>query len=390
MELYILDSLWRRQVCIDVFKSLIWTERYNAWGDFELVIHSTPQNRSRLVQGLFVTTNLSYRVAKIETVEDKADSDGQRFLTIKGRTLEAILEDRLARGSTSGLDAAPKWVFTDMLPKAILQQMFHDICVTGILDEGDIIPGIIEGSDLFPTDTIDPPADEIPSYEVQAQPLYSAMGDVASAYDLGYRIVRDPVLNLLYFDTYTGCNRTTKQSSLPAVIFSPDMDNLTNVRKLTTISGYKNVAYVITNSLTEVVYGEGISPDIEGFERQVMIVDGQDITDGDVSAKAIQRGKDELKKARQLQAIDGELSDTVQFVYQSDYWLGDMVELRDDEGLTTDMRIAEQVFVHDAEGERSYPTLSINTFITPGSWLAYDPVKVWEDLGETDYWEDQP
>jgi hypothetical protein len=389
MEMYILDSLWRREAVIDVFKSFIWTERYAAWGDFELIIPSTAQNRNRLVQGLFVSMDKSFRVGKIETVQDEVNDDGIRMLTVKGRTLEAILEDRLARGATSGLDAAPKWVFTEMTPKEILQQMFHDICVTGILNEGDIIPGIIEGSELFPEDTIDPPADDIPSYEVQAQPLYSAMGDVAKAYDLGYRIVRDPVSNLIYFDTYTGCNRTSKQATLPTVIFSPDMDNLKNVKKLTTVAGYKNVAYVLTNSLTEVVYGEGISPDIEGFERNVLIVDGQDITDGDVSAKAIQRGKDELKKYRQLQAIDGELADSVQYVYQEDYWLGDMIELRDDEGLTTDMRIAEQIFVHDEEGERNYPTLSINTFITPGSWLAYDPVAVWEDLGETDYWEDQ-
>ena len=45
MEMYILDSLWRREAVIDVFKSFIWTERYAAWGDFELIIPSTAQNR---------------------------------------------------------------------------------------------------------------------------------------------------------------------------------------------------------------------------------------------------------------------------------------------------------------------------------------------------------
>jgi hypothetical protein len=50
------------------------------------------------------------------------------------------------------------------------------------------------------------------------------------------------------------------------------------------------------------------------------------------------------------------------------------------------MQVSEQIFVCDGEGERSYPTLAINQFIMPGSWLAWDYNQVWIDLGATEYW----
>jgi hypothetical protein len=33
--------------------------------------------------------------------------------------------------------------------------------------------------------------------------------------------------------------------------------------------------------------------------------------------------------------------------------------------------------------------LSINTFITAGSWLAVDPAKVWEDYDD-EHWDELP
>jgi hypothetical protein len=56
------------------------------------------------------------------------------------------------------------------------------------------------------------------------------------------------------------------------------------------------------------------------------------------------------------------------------------------------MRVTEQIFISDKEGTRSYPTLSLTAYITPGSWAAYDPTKAWFDLDSdtTDVWSNQP
>lgn len=391
MEVYILDSLYRRIDVVDKFESLIWTERFSAAGDFELILNSTLQNRTRFLNGVRLVTNESLRVMEVETVEDKTDLDGRRILIVKGRSMEKILDNRLARGSTDSLTATPKWILTGT-PKEIAEQIYHDICVTGVFNAGDIIADVTEGSELFPEDSIGAPTEEI-TYAIDPKTVYAALTELCEAYDMGFRFVRDPSSNLLYFDVYMGSNRTTKQETLPAVVFSPDMDNLKDVTQLTTTAVYKNVAYVLTAVGVEIVYADGVDPSVEGFERQVLVVTAQDINDptpATASAQAIQRGKEELAKNRQFSGLDGELAPNSTYRYGTDYHLGDMVELRNDDGLTSDMQVAEYIFVSDKEGDRSYPTLAVNTFITAGSWLAWDATQEWDDLGETEYWEDLP
>src|SRR6059036_109541 len=113
MELYILDSLLRRTAVIDRFESLIWTERFAEKGDFELVINSTHENRRLLVAGTRLALNESDRVMTVQSIEDKKDSDGKTILTVKGPSLESLLDDRAAIDGFAGLTTDPNWVLTD-------------------------------------------------------------------------------------------------------------------------------------------------------------------------------------------------------------------------------------------------------------------------------------
>jgi hypothetical protein len=175
-------------------------------------------------------------------------------------------------------------------------------------------------------------------------------------------------------------------------VFAPDLDNLQNTTELTTISGSKNVAYVFNAQGFEEVYAVGTDPEVAGFERRVLLVSADDIegtpTAEEISTYLIQKGKDELSKARSFSAFDGEISQDSNYTYGIDYELGDIVELRNVDGATNKMRVIEQIFVSDAEGERSYPTLAINLFITPGSWLAWDYNQVWEEVDPDLDWAD--
>lgn len=389
MEAYTLDPLLRRKDVIDRFESLIWTERYQAYGDFEMDIYSTPTNRSLLKTGTFLAMNLSHRVMMVETVEDAVNSQGIKMLSVKGRSIEAILLDRVAKNSTADLTTSPKWTITDT-PAAVARKIFHDICVTGILDANDVIPFITEGT-FMPDDTIAEPVDPI-TVELDPTTLYDAIKDICDVWNLGFRILRYYDTSQLYFDIYSGSDRTTSQTVLPSVVFTPELDNLQNTKELTTIDKAKNVAYVYSPAGFQKVYPVGVDPDVEGFERRVLVVNANDITSDnpDVTAALIQRGNEELAKNRTYQAFDGEISQNSQYKYGTHYNLGDIVETRNTDGVTNNMRVTEQIFVHDREGERSYPTLTINTFINTGSWLSWLNNKVWSELGTTEYWETQP
>lgn len=390
MEIYILDSLYRRNEVVDRFESLIWTERFSAWGDVELHVQPTLQNRGRFTPGVLLALNESYRVMKVETIEDTVDQDGKQVLKVKGRSLEAILENRLAMADLTDLTSDPKWTITDQ-PADIARQLFHDICVTGILDPGDIIPEIVEDT-IFPVDTIAEPSDTV-TYMIDPKQLYTAIKDICDAYGMGFRMVRDPNTWIIYWDVYMGSNRTADQADVPAVIFSPALDNVKDTTLLTTIALYKNVAYVVSPVGHEVVYDTDVDPSVAGFERNVLFVRADDITDPDgptASAQMIQRGREELAKNRRFIFFDGEVAQRSQYVYGVDYNVGDLVELRNDTGSVVHMQVTEQIFVSDAEGDRSYPTLAQNLFIVPGSWDSVIATLVWDDVDPDLVWEDAP
>lgn len=390
MELYTLDPLLRRLNVIDQFESLIWTERFNAFGDFQLDIASTFGNRNRLQAGTFLALSESLRVMMVETIEDTTDEQGRKKLTVKGRSLEALLLDRVAKESTSDLTVSPKWKLTGA-PGTVARKIFHDICVTGILNTADIIPFIHEGPDVGGIGNISEPTDPI-SVEIEPTTVYEAIQEICVVWSLGFRLLRNYDMSELYFDVYAGSDRTTSQTELAPVVFTPELDNLQNTKSFTSIEKTKNVAYVFSPAGFLVVYAADADSSTAGFDRRVLTVNASDITTDnlDVPAALLQRGMEELSKNRSYKAFDGEISQRSRYKYGVDYNLGDIVEMRNDDGATNNMRVTEQIFVSDREGVRSYPTLTIDVFITEGSWLSWMKNKVWAELGPTEYWANQP
>jgi hypothetical protein len=388
VELYSLDSLFRRQEIINQYESLVWAERMRAFGDFKLKVHPTAANKARFVEGLRLASDFSKRVMTIETVEDAEDESGKRFLMIQGRSIEALLMDRLARPNLDDLTETPKWILTGT-PGEIVRQIFHDICVTGLLDTADIIPFVIEGS-ISPADTLPEPTDEI-TVELEPMSVYDAIADICTKYDMGFRLLRDGDTSQLYWDVYMGSNRTSSQTDLEAVIFSPDLDNLHSTRELSTIAIYKNVCYVLSPVGVEIVYALDVDPSTEGFERKVMWVKADDITDPLTAVAQMQQmGKEALSQHRQLRAFDGEIDPQSRYKYQEHFWIGDLVEQRSETGAANNMQVTEQIFISDQEGERSFPTLTLNKFITPGSWEDWRYNVDWDDMDDTEFWDTQP
>lgn len=386
MDVYILDNLLRRETLVDKYLSFIWTERFVSYGDFELVLSSTPNNRRLFTTGTLLACSESYYVMTVTTLEDNTDAEGKATLKVSGVSLEQMLEDRVAASVLDDLTTAPNWTITNT-PGEVSRKIFHDICVTGILNAGDVIPFINEGS-IMPTDTIPEPVDTI-TVSFEPQSVYEAIKAICETWALGFRILRNGDASQLYFDVYPGSDRTTLQTDLPAVVFSPDLENLQNTTELKSIANYKNVAYVFSPAGYETVYPADVNPATAGFDRRVLMVNASDITadNPDVSAALIQRGNEALAQQRSLSAFDGEINPNSAYKYGTHYFLGDLVEMRNVDGVTNNMRVTEQIFVSDAEGERTYPTLAIALFIDTGSWLSWDTNQVWEDVAPTVFWD---
>lgn len=414
MEVYILDSLLRREEVVDRFDSLIWTERWADIGDFQLVLQSTAATRGLFQTGKRLAITESVRVMTVETVEDTTTDDDRKMLKVTGRSLEAVLEDRVALGTTSGYQPTPTWWIPGHTPGDVVRFMFNSICVLGDVHPNDVLPFIVMDQTLFPVDSILEPSEEI-DWEQKPTSLFEAIQNLCKIYDLGFRLYRNGDTSQLFFNVYSGSDRTNPNAGLTPVIFSENLDTVQGTTELTTIEKSKNVAYVFTTineQLTNpdgspmvdvdgnpvkgdvlhyaIVYPVDVDPSIEGFERRIMFVEAQvdPVTNPDIEAALERKGLDELAKVRAFTAFDGEITQYSQYKYGFDYYLGDLVVMQNSDGFANNMRVTEQIFTSDANGDRSYPTLAVNLFINPGSWASWG-FQVWEDLG-SDTWADQP
>ena len=389
MDLFTLDSQLRRTAVFDRYQSLIWTERFSAYGDFELVINSSLNSRNSFQPGTRLAINESTRVMTVETVTDTTTTDGRTLLTVKGPSIEEVLADRQALYSISSSTAVPSWVIGPDTPANIARSIFNYICANGTLTVSDKIPFYTIGN-IYPVDNIPEPTVSV-SMTVPRVSVYDAIKQICDIYSLGFRLVRNGDTSQLMFNIYTGNDRTTLQSTLPAVIFSPELDNLADVSYLTSTSAFKNVAYVISPNGAQTVYATGFDANTAGFDRKVLYVDASDITDAagaGLDAKLLLRGKQQLALNTNLAAFDGEIPKNSQYRYNEHYQLGDLVEIRNSDKVTNQMVVTEQIFVSDEQGDRQYPTLAVKLLITPGSWYALPAAQVWDDLVDVnDSWD---
>lgn len=380
MDIFILDSLLRRVQVVDQYESFIWTERYDAWGDFQIDIRSNRQTRQLFSVGTWLSIRQSKRVMVVETVEDSTNSDGAEMLKIVGRSLEKSLEDRVNRRT---MDPGV-WTPEARTPGDLARHLFDYFCRDNVSIPQDNLPYLMPGTFVPPGTILEP--DELIQIGFEQMSVYESVQKVCQMFHLGFRLLRKGDMPELYFDVYTGRDRTSGQYINAPVIFSKELDNLTDSSALTSIAGAKNVAYVFAKNGGGIVYAEDVNPELPGFERQILTVkaDNIDLPVGAALDAAIQqRGREELAKWRPIVAFDGEISQNGAHIYGIHYDLGDLVEMRNADSLATNMRVTEQIFVSDAEGERSYPTLTIDLLITPGSWLAWDGNQVWQDADGT-------
>lgn len=384
MDVYVLDELFRRESVIDNFESLIWTERFSDIGDFELVVASTPEIRRVLTVETYLSIARSTRVMVIETVENKTDADGVTTLTATGRSIESIMEQRLATVAMGPTTSDTKWYIT-AAPATAARAIFEYIFILKRLNVSDGIPRLFMGNYFYGSNIPEP----VPLGDVAIKPqsVYSAIKGICDAYGLGFRLIRGAengdIGPEMFFNIYSGNDRTSQQSTLMPILFSPDLDNMSETAELTSIKEYKNVAYVLSPFGSAVVYATGAGAETTGFSRRVLYVDATDITEAPANIAAVlnQRGKEALAANRSLVAFDGEIRQTVSYAYKYDqaYYLGDLVEMRNTDGAINVMRVTEQIFVSDQEGDREYPTLSINRYIAPGSWLSWAANRVWSE-----------
>ena len=98
MDLFVLDTSLNQIAVLDTYKSLIWTERYNEYGDFEIVAPVTSNLLSVLKQDYYLEHRDTDRTMILEKILINTDIEDGNTMTITGRSLESILLRRIVWG----------------------------------------------------------------------------------------------------------------------------------------------------------------------------------------------------------------------------------------------------------------------------------------------------
>lgn len=373
MDIYILDDEFRRSEVIDRIESLVWTERWQAMGDFELEIISDNLSRQQFLEpfpanDIYMSINESYRVMVVDIIEDTIRQDGQRMLKISGRSIERILADRIVKKGRSVDANREDWVMTGA-PDWIGRYMFNHGCRDGVtsLSALDALPFLQLGNLL--------PRGNIPSHpdiEWVQKPdyLYRALQQISAQYNLGFSLLRNGDWSELYFDCYRGSDRTSEQTELSPVVFDAQLDAINIDSDFRSMREFKNVAYVYSNRLENDVYDEWdhirhrpMNSGPSGFKRRNVLVKAERFAESGITLAENARKTLWNPNVRYLHLLDGNINPEGQYKYDVDYHIGDIVEFKDNQGVSKHKRVTEYIFTTDGNGDRSFPTFSEPNYI---------------------------
>lgn len=268
MEIFILDEKFRSLYDLDIFESLIWTERYNGYGDFEfytpvnnkiLQIVNVIQEKMRINLDCYVWLRDSSTAMVIENLEITTDAESGNHLIVSGRGLESLLERRIIWDQT---------ILNGNLQEGV-QKLINEAIINPKIAERRIPSFSFMMSDN----------EHIKSLTLKSQytgdNLYETILEICDAYQLGFDVILDSN-NILVFSLKRGTDRSYGQEENPYVVFSPNYENILNSDYLESSKTLKNVTLVAGEDSGE-LRKKRVVGSASGLSRKELFTDARDI-----------------------------------------------------------------------------------------------------------------
>lgn len=366
---------------IEGWSSLIWTERAFECGEFELKTSMVEKTRMALPELALVAIRESDAVMIVETHQIERDGRGQWNLTVKGRTIDSILEmrstwqeqERHTMRKYYGGQALGFAITKGFIAPEITSDRLPNVVVTDDLDKTDesrywlIQPGDIANDFRRWQAAVDmvchirrPPlkGSSLPRV-LNFRPEYPQ--------DPYYLVPSASDYNCIAFDIRKPSDRSfgNTKGNKP-VVFNAKEGHFTNESYLRSIQDHASIAYVITNQGRYTEYAKGYSDSTGPYGRRAVTVakTGVQLVNQTSSAMTDTHrpmALEALAQHKKVRLFDGEVIPNNPNNFNVDYFIGDIVTLYGDYGFNEDMRVVEYIRSEDSQGYRAYPTLGILT-----------------------------
>jgi len=343
--------------------SLRWVERYRDPGEFEIVARLSSGLRTSLPEGSLISHLRTFDIMIVESHQITEEDDTDPLITITGRTLEVVLEERIIgqnwnwavppadlNASAYNLVAEYTW--------AQAEKMINDHIRTGqVIMPGDAIPFILGAYDMGAAVGISE------ARTIKRGNVLERIKEVLEIEDLGIKVVRRHNFDLPYPDFPTLLLIHAGVDKRNSVVFSTENGDIDAADYLWSIKKLKTSALVTGKFVETMVHG----PET-GLERRVMLVDASDLdgsletipTGGDLTAIRAQmavRGAQALTAQKQVALSRIDMSDVPTHQYRVDYNIGDIVSIDGSYGPVASMRVVEYAEIEDENGVSAQPTL---------------------------------
>jgi hypothetical protein len=350
----------------DVFESLIWKDKYCGEGDAEIVAAPTTNNVANLANTYFMTIPDSDRTMVLEGLEITSDVTNGNKLHAKAKSLESILKRR------------DVWDGTTI--SGNIQTAIHRIITENAISPSDSSRLL---SRIVFADSTDPNVYNLTMapYSCKGKNLYEVILEICQLNNLGFKLT--VVSGNFVFKLYAGTDRSVAIGQTPPVVFSPANNNLAS-------STYN----ISTESLKTVILVEGTGDDgsiirvtvnMPGgagtdLDRRETYLDAGSSTNetlaytpvyteeqysASIAAKVAeylalleQKGASELASKTVEEKFEGQVTAGGTFVYNTHYFIGDIVQVADAYGHASDSRVIEYVNSQDSNGVKHYPTFA--------------------------------
>lgn len=349
MDIYVLDEKAEILDIVDVFQSVIWTVQYYSQGDFELIVPATKKNidlmqKDRLLcRDKDITKDTFKNVMVIEDIKIESDWEEGDKLTVSGKSLKSIVGRRVVwkqTNLTGNLEAGIRYV----LNENVIDPEEESRKIANV--ELDEVAGI--------TDTIDA--------QLLGDNIAEWIESICSTHEIGWDMY---VRSKKYiFRLYKGTDRTYNQTEVPAVVFSDEYDNLLESIYTYERGDYKNAALIGGE-------GEGVNQrtttigEATGLQRYETYIDGSSVSSNGAIIteeqyyKLLQDyGKEQLNEVSDTESFEGNVVSDGNYKLNHDYFLGDLVQVKNEFGIEATPRIIEIIESEDEKGTAIVPKFS--------------------------------
>lgn len=350
MNVYVLDKSFNVIDVIDNYESCIWNIYYFNVGDFELYLPATTHNIALLRAGRYLVRDKDlidgnmYNIMIIRKLNIKTDIEQGNYLTVAGKCLKSILRRRIV------------WTQTILSGKV-------ENCLRLLISENAISPVIAERKIAQLTLGELKGFTETMRKQITGDNLGDSVVDICTTYGIGWRVYVNSDKRMVV-EFFKGSDRSDNQTENARVTFSTDYDTLLNSDYTLDTEEYANVALVAgegEGSARKTV-SVGTASDLDRYEiyvdsRDSSTNDGE-ITETDYYEQLKEAGVDELETRKYTESFEGEIEPYSNYIYGTDYHLGDIVNVKNEYGVTATPRIIGVIESNSDEGVSVIPTFS--------------------------------